>query len=76
MPSADPNSGFDGVKFMRAVRAEIDRETEGMSHEEYLDWMDAQEYQDPVLAQYAKLFREDRARPRAAEAKEASAPAD
>ncbi len=77
MTTSDPKSkDFDCVQMMREIRDKISQEIAGMSHEEFVEWLDSYEYRDPVLAYHGNKFKEMRARRRAAEAKRASAPAD
>ncbi len=77
MTSTDPNErDFDCVQMMRGIRDRIDREIAGMSHEEYAEWLDSHEYEDPVLAYHAEKCKEKRAELRAAESRRAGAKAD
>lgn len=40
---------FDAVEMMRSIRAELSSQIEGMTLEEQLEWLAAQELEDPVL---------------------------
>ena len=48
-----PIEGFDCVKFMRDARARINAETEGMTNEEFRNWLDSRHYKDPWLQKMA-----------------------
>ena len=51
----DESSGknFDCIKFTRATRARIARETEGMNWEEFRHWLRSRVYSDPELSALA-----------------------
>ena len=53
---------FDAVAMMREARDRLSAEVEGMTLEEELQWLAAQELQDPVL----ERLRDLAARPRVA----------
>lgn len=57
-----PIKGFDCVKFMRDARARIDAETEGMPNEEFQNWLDSRQYEDPWLQEMADRARAQRKR--------------
>lgn len=45
----NPEKSFDAVAMMRAARDKISAEIEGMTLEEELDWLAAQDLCDPFL---------------------------
>ena len=55
-----PIQGFDCVRFMRDARARIDAETEGMANEEFRNWLDSRQYEDPWLQEMADQARAQR----------------
>ncbi len=55
--------GFDCVKFMREQRDRLSKEMAGRSHEEFLEWLDSQEYTDPTLRRWVEKCRQARANP-------------
>ena len=54
--------GFDCVRFMRDARAHIDAETEGMTNEDFRNWLDSRQYEDPWLQEMADRARAQRKR--------------
>ena len=58
--------GFDCVKFMREQRDRLSKEMAGRSHEEFLEWLDSQEYTDPTLRRWVEKCRQTRANPESA----------
>ena len=69
-----PIEGFDCVQFMRDARARIDSETEGMTNEEFRNWLDSKQYEDPWLREMAERARAQRREDTAARPLKKSAP--
>ena len=69
-----PIKGFDCVQFMREARARIDAETEGMTNEEFRNWLDSRPYEDPRLQEMADQTRTRRREDAAANPLKNSAP--
>ena len=62
MTGAATEQSFDCVKFMRDARARIDAETKGMTNEEFRNWLDSRQYEDPWLQEMADRARAQRNR--------------
>lgn len=57
MQSNNPRKSFDCVAFMRQERRRISEKMEGMSYEEFQEWLDTREYSSPTLAKLAAEAR-------------------
>lgn len=62
----DTHKKFDCIRFVREVRAEIARETAGMSPEERIRYYRTYPYNDPVLERLADPARAGKGAGRAA----------
>lgn len=69
-----PIEGFDCVQFMRDARARINAETEGMTSQELLNWLDSRQYEDTWLQKMAERARARRREDTAANPLKKSAP--
>jgi len=57
MQSNNPRKNFDYVVFMRQERRRISEKMEGMSYEEFQEWLDTREYSSPILTKLAAEVR-------------------
>jgi len=56
MSSAE-NKPFSYVRHLLEIRDGINKEIEGMSYRELMDWLNAKEYRDPTLRRWAAKCR-------------------
>ena len=52
--SSRKHKNFDAVELMRSIRNNLVRETEGMTVEEVLRWLQSAKFDDPTLALLAQ----------------------